>query len=100
MRLITLAAALPRLRDLCVHGIVTLVDAADSASVRELSDALYLIVLLRVSMISTLSRTVSVRTRSHPATSRPATTRSHTGYDAITHLQGTVTLSSVYVASC
>lgn len=46
MRLITLAAALTPIRDLCAHGVVTLVDPAAFTSVRELSDALYLVVLL------------------------------------------------------
>ena len=46
MRLMTLAAALTPIRDLCAHGVVTLVDPVDSISVRELSDALYLVVLL------------------------------------------------------
>ena len=46
MRLIALAAAITPIRDLCAHGIVALVDPAVSTSARELSDALYLVMLL------------------------------------------------------
>jgi hypothetical protein len=78
IRLITLATAPTPVRDLCAHDIVTLVDRANSV---------YLVVLLRVSTISNAVYDGSVRTRSHPATLRRATTRSHTtGCDAITIL--------------
>ncbi len=46
MQLVALVDRLTRLRDLCAHGTVVLVDPVICASVRELSGALYLAVLL------------------------------------------------------